>query len=292
MSENLAILINVKDRPTEISLLLQSLRTQTYQNFSIFILDDCSGTHLTNYHFFNCVVNRLKQENHKVFIKRTDFSEGVSKARQKIVDWVRQFDYEYYLRVDDDVCLEPDYIERLFRVIRLGYDLASGVTVPMLQPSSKRDPKHLGEFANRVILDEDGNYIMNGDDCGQEFTDEVILPAHHFRSCALYKSKIHNKVNYCPTTLSWHGFREEEIFSFKLLMAGYTIGVNTGAVNYHQMTPSGGERSTQSNENTLFNQQQLEEFTRKHKKALSKLFPASPMPTKLELQKSNNLLMK
>jgi len=289
---NTAVLINVKDRPTEVSLLLQSLRTQSYQEFDVFILDDCSGNVLTDYHFFNCVVNRLKQENHKVFIKRTDFSEGVSKARQKIVDWVKPFDYEYFLRVDDDVVLEENYIHDLFYVLGQGYDLASGVTVPMAGPTPKRDPKHLKGIVNRVILDKDGNYIMNGDDCGQEFTDDVTLPAHHFRSCALYKSSIHDKVNYCPTTLCWHGFREEQIFSYKLLMAGYTIGVNTGAVNYHQMTPSGGERSTQTNENTMFNQEQLEEFTRKHKDELSKLFPASPMPTKLELQKSNNLLMK
>ena len=289
---NTLVLINVKDRPSELALLLQSLRTQTFQKFNIMILDDCSGSPLTNYHFFNCVINRLKQENHKVFIKRTDFSEGVSKARQKIVDWANEFDYEYYLRVDDDVMLEPDYIERLFKVIEKGFDLASGVTVPMAQPTIKRDPKFLNGIANRVILNDNGDYIMNGDDCGMNYTKSVILSAHHFRSCALYKSKIHEKVNYCPTRLSWHGFREEQVFSYKLLLAGYTIGVDTGAVNYHQMTDSGGERSTQTPENTNFNQAQLEKFTRENKDELRKLFPSDPMPTKLELQKSTNLLMK
>jgi len=292
MENNLAILISVKDRPTELALLLQTLRTQTFQKYDVMILDDCSGSPLTNYHFFNCIINRLKQEDHKVFIKRTDFSEGVSKARQKIVDWASEFEYKYYLRVDDDVCLEPDYIERLFKVIEQGYSLASGVTVPMAQPTIKRDPKFLNGIVNRVILDKEGNYIMNGDDCGMEYTESVILPAHHFRSCALYKSEIHNKVNYCPTPLSWHGFREEQIFSYKLLLAGYKIGVDTRAINYHQMTPSGGERSTQTKENTNFNQEQLEKFTRDNKEELSKLFPSEPMPTSLELEKSTNLLMR
>jgi len=286
------ILINLKDRPTELALLLQSLRTQTFQEFDIMILDDCSGSPLTSYHFFNCILNRLKQEDHKVFIKRTDFSEGVSKARHKIIQWANEFDYEYYLRVDDDVMLEPDYIERLFKVIKAGYDLASGVTVPMAGPTIRRESKFLNGIANRVILDEEGNYIMNGDDCGIEYIDSVIIPAHHFRSCALYKSKIHERVNYCPTTLSWHGFREEQIFSYKLLLAGFKIGVDTRAINFHQMTPSGGERSTQTNENTIFNQKQLEIFTRENKDELRKLFPNEPMPTKLELQKSTNLLMR
>ena len=47
--KDIAILINVRDRPTELVLLLQSLRTQSYQDFDIFILDDQSGTQLINY---------------------------------------------------------------------------------------------------------------------------------------------------------------------------------------------------------------------------------------------------
>jgi len=290
-----AVLINVKDRPSELALLLQSLRTQTYKSFDVFILDDCSGTPLTNYHFFNCIANRLKQEGHNVYIQRTDFCEGVAKARQKIVDWVKSmpFDYEYYLRVDDDVVLEPNYIEELFEVIYEGYDLASGVTVPMQNPTPVRDPIFLKGVANRVILDENGNYIMNGDDCGMEYSEKVILPLHHFRSCCLYKSEIHDKANYCPTPLSWHGFREEQIFSYRILMAGYNMGFNSHAVNYHQMTPSGGERGTQTNENTLFNQEQLEKFTREHKSILKPIFDRDKIELdEKELTKNTNLLMK
>ena len=281
-----AILINVKDRPTELTMLLQSLRTQTYKDFDIFILDDCSGTPLNTYHFFNCITNRLVQENHKVFVKRTGFTHGVSKARQKIVDWAKD-DYKYLLRVDDDVVLESDYIERLFKVLDQGYDLASGVTVPMASPTFSRNPKFLKGIVNRVILDEEGNYIMNGDDCGMNYTESVILPAHHFRSCALYKSKIHEKANYLPTKLSAHGFREEQLFSYRLLMQGFKIGVDTQAINYHQLTPSGGERPTTNL--TPFNQQILLEYTKEHKDELKKLFPNEPMPTELELTKQTNL---
>lgn len=289
MDSKVAVLVNVKDRPTELSLLLQSLRTQTYQDFDIFILDDQSGTPLFNYHFFNCILNRLKLENHKVFIKNTEFPHGVSKARQSIVDWAKQFSYNYFLRVDDDVVLEPDYIERLFKVLDKGYDLASGVTVPMMQPVLKRDPKNVGKIINRVILDDEGNFVMNGDDCGFEYTESKILPAHHFRSCALYKSSIHDKVNYLPTPLSMHGFREEEILSFKMLLSGYKIGVDTKAVNYHQLTPSGGERPTTNM--TPFNEQQLKEFTKNHKDELNKIFTREDYPSSLKLKKENNLIL-
>lgn len=267
----LAILINVKDRATEVAMLLQSLRTQTFTDWDCFILDE-SSTPLTNYHFFNQIVNLLKQEDHKIFVKPNK-SNGVTHARQTIVNWVRSlpFEYEYYCRLDDDCIVEPDYIDQLFEVIKQGYDLASGVTVPC-QPCIKRETKYLNGIINRVKLDKLGNHKVNEDDCGMAYIDKKILPAHHFRSCALYKSEIHDKANYLPTRLSPKGFREEQIFSYRLQLAGYKIGVNTYAINYHQMTPSGGCRYPNSQDLVKQDQEMFEEFTKENKKELKKLF--------------------
>jgi len=284
MKNNICVLINVRDRPTELALLLQSLRTQTMQNFDVFILDDRSGTPITNYHFFNCIYNVMRQENHKIFLKTNPFNFGVSKSRQEIVDFALKKDYDYFLRVDDDVILQPDYIERLLKVIEAGYDIASGITTPCT-PSFKRDPDHVGEVINRVVLDKEGKHIFNGDDCGIQYTKSKILPAHHFRSCALIKRIVHENVSYLPTKLSKHGFREEQVFSYRAIMKGYKIGVDTSALNYHQLTPSGGERSTTNM--TGFNQQQFEEFTKENKDELRKHFP-DVILTKQELMKQTN----
>jgi GT2 family glycosyltransferase len=284
-----AILINTLSRVTELSLLLQSLRTSEYQDFDVFILDDAGSNPNENYHFYNCVVNRLKSEGHKVFTKRNEFNLGVTKARQKRVDWALETEeYKYLCRLDDDCIIEVDYLSKLKKVIEAGYDMASGVTVPMVSPTMKRDPIHLKGIVNRVILDENGKYIMNGDDCGQQYTESVILPAHHFRSCALYKSEIHNKANYLPTRLSTNGFREEQIFSYRILMSGFKIGVDTGALNWHLICPSGGERPTMNM--VPFNQQMFEEFTVENKEELNKLFTHENMPSELELTKENNLI--
>jgi GT2 family glycosyltransferase len=286
----LAILINTKDRVSELSLLLQSLRTQTFQDFDIFILDDKSITPLNQYHFFNCVLNRLKCENHCVLIKNTEFPYGVSRARQSIVDWAMEYGYDYYLRVDDDVVLEKDYIERLLYVIDKGYDIASGVTVVMYSPSHIRNPDFLNGIVNRIILNEKGEYVYNGDDCGIEYTENVIFPAHHFRSCALIKREVHQKVKYYPTRLSMNGFREEQVFSLKAIMEGFKIGVDTGAVNYHQLTPTGGERATMNM--GAFNQEILEEFTKENKDKLIPLFSKIEDIDIRELEKSTNLIFK
>jgi GT2 family glycosyltransferase len=224
-----AILINEKDRPTEVALLLQSLRTQTNKDFDVYILDDCGGTPLTNYHFFNCLVARLKLEGNQVFIRRTAFPHGVSRARQAIVDWAMERNYEYYLRVDDDVILDADYIERL-RVVVEKFDIASGVTPPMHTATFIRDHSHIKDIINRVQLSSSGEFEFNGDDCGIEYISSRVLPAHHFRSCALMKHVVLERVKYFPTKLSMHGFREEQIFSFSAIMQGFTIGVDTGAI--------------------------------------------------------------
>jgi hypothetical protein len=222
-------------------------------------MDDKSDKLNENYHFFNCIVNALRMEGHKVFIQYNPFCLGVTKARQSIVDWALKDGYELFCRLDDDVILEPDYLSRLKEVLDKGYDFATGVTVPMMQPTFIRDPINLKGIADRVILDN-GKIIYNGDDCGMRYTDSIIIPCDHFRSCGLYKSKIHQLVNYTPTRLSMNGFREEQIFSFRMIVNGFKIGCDTGAVNYHQITPSGGERPTMNM--VPFNQQILEEETK------------------------------
>jgi len=259
----IAILINTRDRPTELALLLQSLRTQTTSHgFDIFILEDCSGSTIWNYHFLTCLINKLNNEGKFVHFERTPFNYGVSKARQRIVEMANEGKYDYYLRVDDDVILEADYIDKLFEVIDQGYDLASGVTPFIGQAQFKRESKFIQPVGNRVILDKEGNFIFNGDDCGMLYHDEAILPLHHFRSCALYKAKIHDKVSY-ESNLTKHGFREEEIFSFKCIKAGFKLGMHTQAIAWHLLTPSGGERFVESQEMIKTNEQVLRDFTKK-----------------------------
>lgn len=252
-----------RDRPSELGFLLLSLRNQTYKNFRIFISDDCSGTPIQNYHFLMCIFNKLNEEGKYINYSRNEFNLGVSKNRQKLVDLSLQYDdAEFILRLDDDIILEPDYIEKLLKVINQGYDLASGITPFIGQPQFKRESKFLKGIGNRIIFNNKGEFIYNGDSCGMLYLDEVILPLDHFRSCALYKLNIHKQeINY-NSKLTKHGFREEQILSFKMILKGFKLGFHTGAIAWHLLTPSGGERFEDSNELIKINQQILEEWTK------------------------------
>jgi GT2 family glycosyltransferase len=170
---------------------------------------------------------------------------------------------ELLLRIDDDTLCEPDFLEKLLSVIDAGYDLASGVTPPLSGPDWTRETKYVKPCINRVVLDDLGNFLVNGDDCGHTYLTGEIIPTHHFRSTALYKREVHEKHDiWYEDNLTRSGMREEEFFSFRLILAGLKLGVHTQAVHYHLMCPSGGQRPEGAN-NHLMNQKILNRWVKK-----------------------------
>lgn len=257
--------ITSRDRATEIYGLLASLREQEFQDFDIYILDDASGTPLQNFYFFNTIVQRLKFEGHHVVIMRNFQSKGVCKARQQLVDYCMEHGRgELICRLDDDTLLPANYLRLLHEGIIQGYDLVSGVTPPLQNPESWRDIKYIEPIINRVVLDQDGSFLFNGDDCGIRYNEDKLLLAHHFRSNALYSKKLHKAGIKYDDILALHGFREEEFFSLRAILQGFKLGVRTGAIAWHLHCPSGGERRPEiAYHDSMMNQQLLNRTVKK-----------------------------
>lgn len=237
----ISIHVCTRDRHSEVSLLIQSLRTQSYQAWDLLLLDDASGTPITNCQFLMYLINRIKIEGHKVKVLRNDISNGVCAARNRCIE-EDDFDDEYVCRLDDDVIIERNYLEDLKEVLYAGYDIASGVTPQMEQPEFEREVVHVGPIINKHAFDGEGNLIQNNDDCGLSYSSEEVLPTHQFRSNALYKKIVTDSGIRYPKHLTPVGFREEGWFSVQALLKGFKIGVNTGAKAYHFRCPSGGTR--------------------------------------------------
>jgi len=236
------VLINTRDRHTEMVALLTSLKCQTFQNWSLIILDDASGVPLQNNFCFTTLIERLKIEGHNISVYRQTSSTGVCKARNMLIQEQLKIGCgTHCLRLDDDVILEPDYIEQLLNVLEQGYDIATGIVPTINFPLFERENKFVKPIINEIKLDGDGKIVKFGDDCGFGYLEHEIIPAHHFRTNALYKTEIHEKIKY-QENLSPVGFREETFFSLKAILAGYKIGCNTGAICWHYRTPSGGCR--------------------------------------------------
>lgn len=242
MTQRISIHVATRDRHSEFACLLTSLRMQSFQDWDLVIVDE-SETPLTNHAPSSFMLNRLRFEYHKINYMRNTMRSGVCNARNICID-NDYFNNPLILRVDDDVVLDHDYIEKLYNVLGQGYDLASGVTPSMQSPIFTRDPIRLNGIINIIEWDKDGNIIKFGDDCGMcyQTNDSYVLNAHHFRSCALYKSKYHKENIRYENNLSNIGFREESFFSLRLRYAGCKIGVDLSARAWHFQSPSGGCR--------------------------------------------------
>ncbi len=246
MNKRITVHLCTRDRHTELFGVLQSLRTQTNQNWDIVLLDDASGAPIVNAYFLNSILTRLKLENHKIRLLRNNNSFGCCHARNQCIE---QDDFEnpLTLRLDDDILIEPDYIEKLMKVIDAGYDMASGVIPNLNTPEVKREVEFVGDVINKKEFDNEGNLIKYGDDCGYCYVEDKIILTPEFRTNCLYKSEIHKKVKY-PDELSYVAFREEGHFSARAILEGYKIGVHTGAKCFHLQTPSGGNRCQDYNQ--------------------------------------------
>jgi len=240
MKNRITIHICSKDRHTELFGLLQSLRTQTNQNWDVIALDDASGTPIVNTYFLSTMFNRLKLEGHKIKLLRNNTSFGCCAARNKCIE-EDTFGNEFTLRLDDDILPNPDYIEKLMDAIDDGYDMASGVIPAFNVPEIKREIKFVGDIINEKRFNDEGDIIKYGDDCGFCYIEDKIIQTAEFRTNCLYKSEINQKVKY-PEHISHVAFREEGHFSIRAILEGYKIAVNTAAVCYHLATPSGGNR--------------------------------------------------
>jgi len=257
------IMISTKDRPTELALLLQSLRTQTHKDWDIFVYDDRSGVPYPSYHFIQAICNQLKLEGHNVIIWRNEIPYGVTRLRQIMVDKILEYgNGEAILRLDDDNLLEPDYIERLVKCLENGWDIASGLVPPCGVPPVKRENKYIKPFISDVRLNEKGEITYFGDECGYHYLDKEVIPSVNFRSMALIKKDVHRNVKY-EDNLGFCSFREEQFFSFRAILKGYKICVDTGAVAYHLNTPSGGERTKSYYDNLQRNNQILNKLCQK-----------------------------
>lgn len=239
-----SIHICTKDRAGELSLLLQSLRTQTYKKWNIIIL--CDGS-LTNT-FHNIVVakliNRIRLEGHKIKTLRNGIPGGPIKARNKIIENDNYTDDKLICRFDDDVIPESDYMEKLIDGIELGYDFMSGITPSMETPEMKRKVSFVSPVINEIKFDTEGNITQLNDDCGYSYIEDVVLPTHQFRSGGMLKRELYDSGLRYEQGITL--FREEGFFTARAIFKGFKIGVHTGAKIFHFMNPSGGCRDLYS----------------------------------------------
>ena len=232
--------VTTNNRITELATLLQSLRTQSYQYFDLLLLDDGSQQLVFQHETVHKLLQQMKLEKHCVKLLRSEYRQGVCKARNQLIDEDTFDDCKLVLRLDDDSIVQMDYIERLVKVIDKNFDMSSGTVPTFGMPGTNRRNDKVKPIANELKFDDKGNLIQLGDDCGFDYWDDEIIPAHHLRSCFMYKKKITDGgIRY---EMGITGFREETFFCVRCMLAGYKMAIDTKAESLHLMTGSGGCR--------------------------------------------------
>ncbi len=271
--KRVTIQITSKDRSSELAICLRSLRAQTYTAWDLVLLDDAWGTPIvSSFKFLHDQIKRLKLDGHGVTILRNNVSYGVCKARQKLIDEDPWKENPYILRLDDDQDLEPDYIERLVQVMEdfPQAGIVSGVTPMLAGPKLIRSSTLVKPVVNRIVLNEAGDIIWYGDDCGMEYDESLVLPAHQFRSSALIRREVFKNIKY-EEGLSNTGFREEAWLSLRSLLEGYKIFVDTGAVAWHAPCASGGCRAPDYEQRVQMDHAKFCDWVKKNKEKLKEV---------------------
>lgn len=235
-------LISTKDRPFEMGLLLTSLLQQARTcRLDLCIITE--GKDIREDERIKKLLGHFKGLGTRVRVFKADF-QGVCASRNQAIS-VANPEADYYLRVDDDVILDPHYVSDMVRYMEEHPDvgLVSGVTPLIGMAYQKRDVTATHGFFNKMKYNTDGLLVEMWDDCGQPYMNgNEVMYAHHFRSCALYKRRVHEVGIKYPTWLSPVGFREETFFSIQTILKGMDVAILPWLNAWHFQSPSGGCR--------------------------------------------------
>jgi len=243
MKEKIPVSINIaaKDRHAELAILLSSLLNQTVMADEL-ILVDGSETPIPSRQFLAQLINEFRIRGMRVIIAREE-TTGVCQARNQCVKLSRN---EWLCRIDDDSWCEPDYLERLWNLVKddkiekIG---GAGGVVPVFgAPRAERNTANVPKIFNLVEFDKEANMIKCSDDGGWSYYPNETFDSHHLRSSFLFRKSAWEKVNGFPIWCGKTGWREETIFCMGLVWNGYKLLTDTGAKAWHLQCQSGGLR--------------------------------------------------
>lgn len=235
--------ICAKDRSAELAQLLTSLKMQSFKDWDLVIVDGSQPNPLHVFKFVRDAITRIRSEKHGVQYIKEQTPLGVCQARNRALN-EDKFKNPVIARVDDDAILEPDWLEKLVKLMERKNTGGAGGIVPVWgSPPIYRNTNLVHGIFNRITFNEKGELEKLSDDGGYLYTPPMVLNSHHLRSCFLFDREAALNVGGFPTYYGTSGFREETDFSVKLLMQDLHLWTDTSAIAWHNICPSGGVRA-------------------------------------------------
>lgn len=243
-NDKILIDITTRDRHDHLTALLLNLSSQTIQNFDVRINDDGSDESLIYNNFFLAVREKLCINGHIVDLYR-GLRKGPHIGHQNNLDFAHAKGYKLVCRIDDDILLEPDYLEKLFNCFvndENGQIAAIGGVY--LDPRKKKEQQHVpADYETNPIysMSLDHNWM---NPFIQLWDDKIQLrEAEHLYSSFMYRTNVAIAVGGYNKSFSAIGHREESDFSGRFFFAGYKLFLHTKAIGWHYNSPKGGIRA-------------------------------------------------
>ena len=257
VTRNDRILIDVatRDRHPYLACLLVSLLHQTFKNWDIVIQVDDADESILQDHLIMSLLNRAQNEGHGWRMHRSH-RQGPHIAHQRTLQVAiddnkkTKGSRKLVCRIDDDIYVQPDYLEKLFDQFladtKCELGAVSGVYLDPRRPDEaqvapanyKQDVNYAGLIDHNVPWP----YICKYPPGAKPRSVE------HLYSSYLYRVEVAEAIGgYCKL-FSQIGHREESDFSYRFWLAGYALKIHPDAVGFHFSAPNSGIRSVDINE--------------------------------------------
>ncbi len=234
----IAVAIATKNRPSYLAALLTSLSCQTRQNWTL-VINDQSDPPVETDDAVRDLLKLIETRGHPVVLFHSDEPRD---RYQRVMDAVPP-EVELIVRVDDDVVLDPTYLDKLIRPFELLPGRPIGAVGGCLP-----EP-HMKEALSLDVRMADAGWLPRVDRPtwrlqGHWYRTREVLEVESLWGCSMCyrRSAVEAVGGWVVEGQSEQVYREDSDMSARLLAAGYDLLVTTEALGNHLVAPSGGAR--------------------------------------------------
>jgi GT2 family glycosyltransferase len=243
------VLIDIvtRDRHSYLCSLLVSLLGQTFRNWDVIIQCDDADDSMPNDFQIMSILARCSNDNHNWRLIRSH-RQGPHIAHDRTLQMAKDdpnHKYKLICRIDDDIYVKPDYLEKLFQAFLEDKEGEVGAVAGVYLDPKRPDKEQVAPAGWETDIHYAGKIEPN------EMWPYVCLypegtkrrPVEHLYSSFMFRAEAAVAIGgYCKR-YSQIGHREESDFSYRFHLAGWKMLIEPKAVGFHFYAPSGGIRA-------------------------------------------------
>jgi len=236
-----------RDRHSYLSALIVSLLGQAFRDWDLIVQDDDADESMIHDHQIMTLCKRMNDEGHQWRIIR-GHRQGPHVAHDRTLRMAHEnpgYRYKLICRIDDDIYIRPDYLEKLFSAFLEDKD-AEVAAVSGVYPDPGRP---LAQQIAPQGFEKDLNYAGKIDH-NVPWPYVCLYPpgtrprlVEHLYSSFMFRVELGVAVGGYCRLFSQIGHREESDFSHRFSLAGYKLLIHPEAIGFHFQAPGGGIRS-------------------------------------------------